>query len=670
MSGRRNGRPRHLADMLFSPHTCPLLTQSGHGITDHVLATCPPWKAGRPIIAMGVHIRRICAITGLFVFLAASLGCPAGFAAEPKRVLLLHSFGRDFKPWSEYGKAIRAELDRQSPWPLDIIDYSLVSARFSDENPEAPFVEYLRALFAKHPLDLIVSVGAPAANFVQRNRQQLFATTPMVLMAVDQRRVQYSNLTANDAAVAVRIDYLSAFENMLQVLPDTKDVIVVVGTSPIEKFWKEAIGKEVQPLANRIKLSWTDELSFEAFLKQASALPPHTAIFWELMIVDAAGVVHEGAAPITRLHAVANAPIFSYDESFFGSGIVGGPLLLVADSSRQAAAVAVRILGGEKPGEIRMPPVQFASPVFDWREMQRWGISESRLPPGSEILFRSLTVWDQYKWQMMFVAAILLLQTALIFGLIYEHRRRTTAEANLLQRVNELARMNRIATVSELSASIAHELKQPLAAIVTFGSAGLRWLARQVPDLDEARVNLQGTIDAASRASAVVDEVRAMFRKDNGRRTLVDVNRLILDTLSLTSHEIRAQNISVQTRLFENSTLLVLADQVQLQQVVLNLIVNAIEAINLMPESRELKITSGLHDADTVLITVEDSGPGIAPENLDKIFDTFFTTKPAGMGMGLSICRSIIEAHGGRLWASGAVPRGCIFHIVLPKKPI
>ena len=119
-----------------------------------------------------------------------------------------------------------------------------------------------------------------------------------------------------------------------------------------------------------------------------------------------------------------------------------------------------------------------------------------------------------------------------------------------------------------------------------------------------------------------------------------------------------------------NSTLLVLADQVQLQQVVLNLIVNAIEAINLMPESRELKITSGLHDADTVLITVEDSGPGIAPENLDKIFDTFFTTKPAGMGMGLSICRSIIEAHGGRLWASGAVPRGCIFHIVLPKKPI
>jgi signal transduction histidine kinase len=614
---------------------------------------------------MGVH--RICATAALVVFLAASLGCPAGFAAESKRVLLLHSFGSDFKPWSEYAKSIRTELRQQSLWPLDIIEYSLVTARFSDENPEAPFVEYLRALFAKRPLDLIVSIGAPAAAFVQRHRQQLFAATPMVFTAVDQRRVQYSSLTANDAVVALRINYLSAFENILQVLPDTKDVTVVVGTSPIEKFWKEAIGKEVEPLANRIRLSWTDELSFAALLKQASALPPHTAIFWELMIVDAAGVVHEGDVPLTRLHAVATAPIFSYDESFFGSAIVGGPLLLAADTGRQTAAAAIRILGGEKPGEIRPPPVQFASPVFDWREMQRWGISESRLPPGSEILFRNPTAWDQYKWQIMLAAAIILAQTALIVGLLYEHRRRRTAEAESLRRVNELAHMHRIATVSELSASIAHELKQPLATIAAYGSAGLRWLARQVPDVDEVRINLQGTIDAANRASAVIDELRAMFRKDNSRQTLVDVNRLLLDTLSLTNQEIQAKNISVQTELFERSTLLVLADRIRLQQVILNLIANAIEAMSVMPDARKLRITSGLHDADRVLITVEDSGPGIAPENLDKVFDTFFTTKPSGMGMGLSICRSIIEAKGGRLWASGVAPHGCIFHVVLPK---
>ena len=117
---------------------------------------------------------------------------------------------------------------------------------------------------------------------------------------------------------------------------------------------------------------------------------------------------------------------FSYDESFFGRVIVGGPLLLVANSSRQAAAVAIRIFGGEKPSEIRAPPVQFASPVFDWREMQRWGISESRLPPGSKILFRSLQAWEQYQWHILATAAVLLLQAAMIIGLLYEHRRRVT----------------------------------------------------------------------------------------------------------------------------------------------------------------------------------------------------------------------------------------------------
>jgi signal transduction histidine kinase len=615
---------------------------------------------------MGGHIRRICATAALVVFLTASLFCPAGFAAESKRVMLLHSFGRDFKPWSEYAKAIRMELDRQSPWPLDIMENSLVTARFGDEDPEGPFVEYLRALFAKRPLDLIVSIGAPAANFVQRNRQRLFAGSPMVLMAVDERRVQYSNLTANDTAVAVRINYFSAFENILQVLPDTKDVIVVVGTSPIEKFWKEAIAKEVEPLANRIKLSWTDEMSFEALLKQASTFPPHTAIFWELMIVDAAGVVHEGDVPLTRLHAVARAPIFSYDESFFGSAIVGGPLLLVADSSRQTAAVAVRILGGEKPGEIKTPPVQFASPVFDWREMRRWGISESRLPAGSEIRFRLPTAWEQYRWQVLVIAAVILTQTLLIMGLLYEHQRRRRAEVQSLQRMAELAHLNRVATAGELSASIAHEVKQPLAAVVAQSSAALRWLAHTTPDLNEARAALKKIVFAGNRASEIVDNLRSMFRKESSARRPLDITDLITDVIGLTSHEAQKHSILVRTTFSEAPKPQTLGDQAQLEQVFLNLVMNAIEAMNSSKsDHRVLELKTSVNEGHEVLVTVADSGPGVDAENLEKIFDAFFTTKPDGMGMGLSICRSIIESHGGRLWALPGDP-GLIFCVSLP----
>ena len=617
-------------------------------------------------IIMRGHIRRIRATSALAVFLTASLFCPAGFAAESKRVMLLHSFGRDFKPWSEYAKAIRMELDRQSPWPLDITENSLVTARFSDEDPEGPFVDYLRALFAKRPLDLIVSIGAPAANFVQRHRQRLFAGTPMVLMAVDERRVQYSNLTANDTAVAVRINYLSVFENILQVLPDTKDVVVVVGTSPIEKFWKEAIAKEVEPLANRIKLSWTDELSFESLLKQASMLPPHTAIFWELMIVDAVGVVHEGDVPLTRLHAVANAPIFSYDESFFGRAIVGGPLLLVADSSRQTAAVAVRILGGEKPGEIKTPPVQFAGPVFDWREMRRWGISESRLPAGSEIRLRPATAWEQYRWQVLIIAAVILTQTLLIMGLLYEHQRRRRAEVQSMQRMTELAHLNRVATAGELSASIAHEVKQPLAAVVAQSSAALRWLAHATPDLDEARAALKKITFAGNRASEIVDNLRSMFRKESGARRPLDINGLITNVIGLTSHEAQKHDILVHTTFFDAPKPQTLGDQAQLEQVFLNLVMNAIEAMNSSKsDHRVLELKTSVNEGHEVLVTIADSGPGVDAENLEKIFDAFFTTKADGMGMGLSICRSIIESHGGRLWALPGDP-GLIFCVSLP----
>ena len=570
-------------------------------------------------MAIWGHIRRIGPVASLVVFLAAWLGCPAGFAAESKRVSLLHSFGQTFKPWSEYGQAIRAELDRQSPWPLDIIDYSLVTARFSDENPEAPFVEYLRAVFAKHPLDLIVSVGAPAAAFVQRNRQRLFASTPMVLTAVDQRRVQYSNLTAYDTAVAVRINYLSAFENILQVLPDTKDVIVVVGASQIEKFWKEAIGKEVEPLANRIKLSWTDELSFESLLRQASSLPPHTAIFWELMIVDAAGVVHESDAPLTRLHAVANAPIFSYDESFFGSATVGGPLLLVADSSRQTAAVAIRVLGGEKPSGIRTPPVQFASPVFDWREMQRWGISESRLPAGSEIRFRELTVWDQYRWQILLIAAALVAQSILIGGLFYEHRRRRNAEVEARRGIAELALMNRRSAIGETSASIAHEINQPLTAITLNGETAWISLAGKAPNLKEVAELVRSIVSDCLRVSQVVASVRAMFKKDTPDRILLDINDVIHEVQALLRVELDGHGVVVKTSLAEGLPHL-LADRVQMQQVILNLIRNASEAMSSTAAGeRILWLRSAATDAGECIAVIEDSGPGIEPENMENL---------------------------------------------------
>jgi C4-dicarboxylate-specific signal transduction histidine kinase len=374
---------------------------------------------------------------------------------------------------------------------------------------------------------------------------------------------------------------------------------------------------------------------------------------------------------LATLHKVANAPIFSYDEAFFGGEIVGGPFLLVADTSRQTAAVAVRILGGEKAGAIKTPPVQFAMPRFDWREMQRWGISESRLPPGSQIFFRSPTIWETYRAYILVIIAAFLIQFALIIGLIHERWRRQVAEAGSLELAHELARMNRFAIAGELSASIAHELRQPLAAITAFGSAGLNWLKRlkeQTPDVDEVRTALQKVVSEGHRADDVIKSIRTMFKNEPPNRTKVNFNDLIQQVTVITAGPVKSNNILLEVNLTDYPPPMVKGDPIQLQQVILNLVMNAVESISHSGQwTRVVQLRTQVRDDGTVLMRVVDSGPGVDPEVAKKMFEPFFTTKPGGMGMGLAICKTIIEAHGGSLTAVPNAPQGMEFQIVLPR---
>jgi signal transduction histidine kinase len=350
-------------------------------------------------------------------------GIVSAAASEPKRVLLLDSFGRDFAPWNEYATDIRAELLRQSPEPIDLYEASLATARFAGDQQEGPFVDYLRALFADHQLDLAITLGAPAAGFIQRYRQQLFPSTPMLYTAVEQRRVPVAGLTNNDTAVAITIDFVGVIENILRVLPETKNIAVVIGNSPIEKYWLEQVRDAVQPISGRVTFTYFNNLSFDEMLRRVAALPPRSAIFFGLLSVDAAGVPHEEMSALTSLHAVAKAPMFSYVDGYFGHGIVGGPLISVPDVSRQAANVAVRILQGEAPNSIKTPAIGFGETRFDWRELQRWGISEARLPPGSIVEFRVPTALEQYKWYIVAVAVLCVVQAIFIVVLLLNRRR-------------------------------------------------------------------------------------------------------------------------------------------------------------------------------------------------------------------------------------------------------
>jgi C4-dicarboxylate-specific signal transduction histidine kinase len=251
-------------------------------------------------------------------------------------------------------------------------------------------------------------------------------------------------------------------------------------------------------------------------------------------------------------------------------------------------------------------------------------------------------------------------------GTLQDISRRKAAEAQLRELQAELAHISRLSTVGHMTSALVHEINQPLAAIVASANAGLRWLAHQTPAIDEVNANLKQIHGAAHRASEVVKSIRSIFTKDSHESTLLNFNNLISEVLTLVDGELKGR-ISIEPELFEDLPQ-VQGNRVQLQQVVLNLIMNAVEAMDAVKDrARILKITSQLHEPASVLIRVQDTGSGIDPKNINRIFEAFFTTKARGTGMGLSICRSIIEAHGGRLWASAAVPCGSIFHIELPR---
>jgi signal transduction histidine kinase len=228
------------------------------------------------------------------------------------------------------------------------------------------------------------------------------------------------------------------------------------------------------------------------------------------------------------------------------------------------------------------------------------------------------------------------------------------------------AQQKLLATMGQMAASIAHELNQPLAAIVTNGNAGLRWLGNTAPDLGEVGSALKRIVSDGHRASQVIGTIRSMFRKDGQKKAPVDVNQLIQEVLGLLRDELRNQRVSLRSEL-EAHPIQVLGDHVQLQQVILNLMTNAIDAMaSISDRPRVLRVRSETDESNGVAISVEDSGVGIDPKDADRIFDTFYTTKPQGMGIGLAICRSIIEAHGGRISASSGNPHGSIFQVVLP----
>jgi signal transduction histidine kinase len=603
----------------------------------------------------GAAVLAIC--TAAFAWYAGA--CSA--RAEIRNVVLLFDERPELPGLALLERDFVTTLRSASSETVEIYRESMDLSRFTSANHQTHLRDFLREKYRDKKVDVAVAVMGPALDFLLRERDAVFPDAQIVFCGID--RSELTEPASHVNGVLIRRDFRKTVDLALALHPGTERIFVVAGTSDFDLRILNQARAEFRTYEERSEITYLDGLPLTELLVQVSRLPAKSIVLFTTFFRDGTGRTFVPHEVVERVSAAANAPVYGFVDQFLGRGIVGGHLYSVGAHGAEAAKLTARLMiDGSSAASVVEPPN--STTQFDWRQMQRWNVPVASLPFGSEVRFREPTLWSQYRLEFLVLATVLSLQSGLILWLVLEHRRRQRAEVQSRNAMAELTRLDRRAGAGALSASIAHEVSQPLAAISARTGAALRWLRAEKPDVERASAALEHVVAATRRASGVVDGVCAMFKKDATVRLPIDVNELVLTTLSIVSVELRRNGVEVQTSLAERLPT-VLGARAQLQQVILNLIMNAIEAMQSAPQ-RALKVTTAESRPGVVRVSIEDSGMGVAPTHRARIFDALFTTKSSGMGMGLSICKSIIETHDGRIWSEPGDGGGSIFWFELP----
>jgi signal transduction histidine kinase len=494
------------------------------------------------------------------------------------------------------------------------------------------------------PIGVIIVHGGAALEMLLRVRAQPWPAVPIVFGAVDPPTLSSLRLPPDVTGTTVRLTVRNAITAARALVPNLKR-IALVGEPFEHQPFRRHFPEEIAVLSTEVEFIDLLGLPMTELRKRVAALPEDSVIYYTA-IYDT-GIPRDA---IPMLAEVANRPIVSDAVTHIGYGSTGGIVAVPEAMAQDAAQRALRILDGERPSSMPVVAGDFTKPVFDWRQLQRWKVSESSLPPGSEIRFRESSLWEQYRWSVITVLMLVLTQAAMIVWLLLERRRRRLAELEARRRIFEVAHLNRAAAAGALSVSIAHELNQPLGAILSNAETAELLLKTKPIDTAQLTEILADIRQADQRAADIIAHLRQLLKK-RSERDLEEFN--LNDALADVLHVIEPEALKRQVTLSVEQApraLTVRADPIHLQQAILNLAMNGIDAMALYPPAqRKLALQTALNKKSEVEVSVCDSGPGVPKDKLKQVFETFYTTKQHGTGLGLSIVSTIIETYGGRI---------------------
>jgi len=604
----------------------------------------------------------LCAIVCLIVTGSAH----AADGARAKRALLISTGSRLSPGFALVDQGVLEALGKIPSGPVETYAENLDILRFPTERFQRIFTEYLTEKYAEQPPNLIIFVFVGNLGIAGQLLQQLFPGTPVIVAGFTEEEVPLDQFGSLVSGIAQRVDPRATLELILRLQPETRRIVVIGGTAEVDRSVLNRVKDAARSFAGRVEFDFWGNRSMAELRQAVAALPPQTAILFSRMFSDGAGQAVISTQAGQSIAQWANVPVYVMTDLALGTGAVGGSVGSIEAFGRRAGELARLILSGTAPASLPFEIRTDSVPMFDWRALKRWGISESRLPPNSIVRFRRLSVWEQYRWYMLGALFIFALQGAMIGSLLLQRTRRRRAELELQRNREELAHVARLSTAGELTASVAHELNQPLGAILSNAEAAEMFLKADPPALDEVRDILADIRKDDQRASEVIRRMRGLLRKHELAPQAIEINEAVEEVLRLLSIDAPARKVAIK---FEGAAGLprVWCDPVHFQQVVLNLVLNGMEAMAGIPEGkRQVVLRTGPGDNGTVKVAVADSGPGIPVDRLPRLFEPFFTTKKEGMGMGLSIARTIVEAHHGKIWVENNSETGATFCFTVP----
>ncbi len=588
-------------------------------------------------------------------------------ATQNKNILILFSLVPTTPAYRPVLDGIRTQLTHEYGYSCNLnIEYLETDRYPKGKYPRERFDIY-NEKYKNVDLDLLICIGLDIVSTIKKHADSNLLNLPTVSIDLDFSAYGISNeisLNRQTAVIPFKLDAEKTISTALELFPETKSVFFLCGISNGDQLYCTMSRKAVGRIDNHKNITFITDTTMNDALRIVHYLPVNSLVILSSFTTDSKQVPYNNPESVRLISNAASAPVFTYNNTGFGEGSVGGYMMNFDKVGLLTGEIAVKLLNGADPNSIQVSEKDYYDYLFDWRQLKKWKLDGSdRIPKESTILYKEIKPLAEYKWFIVGGFFFLIVQTLLILNLIRMNRKQKVMTQQIIESENkfrELVREDRILRIGQLTASLSHELNQPLAAILSTAQAGIRFIDSNKATPDLLKELFQNISEDDKRTASILGSIRGMLKLEKREKEKINLIDLIEELVPIYNSEAIKRKIKIDVKLSQ-TPVFTLADWTQIQQVLMNFILNALQAMEgISKKDKILSITESV-DKDYVTLSVRDQGPGIDQSIRDIVFKPFVTTRREGMGIGLALSRSIIEDHQGKIWARNLPEGGAEF---------